>query len=88
MYFGTPVLSTMTAGAEVLINNNIDGAIIKEGLDEQKWIDKINELFNNPDSLKKMGEKASLKIKEYFIWDQACLNFLKAYNISPTLLKR
>ena len=81
MYFGTPVLSTMTAGAEVLIDNNVDGVIIEGKLDKQKWIDKINELFKDSDSLKKMGEKASFKIREQFIWDRSCLNFMKLYNL-------
>lgn len=79
MYFGCPVLSTMTAGSEVLIENNKDGIIIDGNLDADKWINKIHELFTTPEILKNMGKNASDKIKMQLVWDGACQNFIKVY---------
>lgn len=79
MYFGTPVVSTMTAGAEVLIKNNEDGIIINEELNENHWAQKIQEIIENFDALKEMSHKASLKIRNNFVWDKACDRFLKIY---------
>ena len=79
MYFGCPVLSTMTAGSEVLIENNKDGIIIDGNLDADKWINKIHELFTMPEILKNMGKNASDKIKMQLVWDGACQNFIKVY---------
>lgn len=81
MYFGCPVLSTMTAGSEVLIENNKDGIIIGGNLDVDKWINKIHELFTTPETLKDMGKNASEKIKEQLVWDKACQNFIKVYGL-------
>lgn len=83
MYFGCPVLSTMTAGAEVLIENNKNGVIIDGNLDIDKWIDKIHELFTIPEILKNMGKNASDKIKMQLVWDRACQNFIKVYGFLP-----
>lgn len=82
MFFGCPVLSTMTAGAEVLIENNKDGIIIDGNLDADKWINKIHELFTKPEILKNMGKNASYKIKMELIWDRACQNFIEIYGFS------
>lgn len=79
MFFGCPVLSTMTAGAEVLIENNKNGIIIDGNLDIDKWIDKIHELFTKPEILKNMGKNASDKIKMQLVWDRACQNFINVY---------
>lgn len=79
MYFGCPVLSTMTAGAEVLIENNKDGIIIDGNLDVNEWTNKIHELFSTPEILKKMGKNALYKIKAQLVWDRACQNFIKVY---------
>ena len=81
MYFGCPVLSTMTAGSEVLIENNKDGIIIDGNLDADKWINKIHELFTMPEILKNMGKNASDKIKMQLVWDGACQNFIKVYGV-------
>ena len=81
MYFGTPVLSTMTAGAEILINDGIDGVIMKGELDVKKWANKIECLCGNTNALRKMGQAASRKIQEQFVWDKAGENFLRIYGL-------
>lgn len=79
MYFGTPVISTMNAGAEILIEHNRDGIIMNETLNVDHWAQKIQKIVESPETLKEMSIKASLKIKDNFIWDKACENFLKIY---------
>lgn len=79
MYFGCPVLSTMTAGAEVLIQNDIDGCIIQGKLNIDKWINKICSLFSSSEKLGKMGKKATDKIRNKFVWNLACENFIHLY---------
>lgn len=80
MYFGTPVISTMTAGSEILIENNKDGIIMYDGLNEDSWAKKIQEIVETPELLKKMSNNASTKIVNNFIWDKACDNFIKIYS--------
>lgn len=79
MYFGCPVLSTKTAGAEVLINNEIDGCIIQGRLNIDKWVNKIRDLFDIPERLGQMGKRASNKIRTELIWDKACEKFIDIY---------
>lgn len=79
MYFGCPVLSSMTAGAEVLIKNEIDGCIIQGELNIDKWVSKICSLFSTSGRLKEMGQKAKNKIKTELIWNIACKKFISVY---------
>lgn len=83
MYYGCPVLSTLTAGSEVLINNEADGIIIEGTPNVTKWVDKIQKLFSDPIVLENMRKKAMYKIKTQFIWDRACENFIRVYGLLP-----
>lgn len=79
MYFGTPVLSTRTAGSETLINGD-NGAII-EDLSVKKWKNKIEELCGDREKMKKMREYCQMYVRENFVWSQAVNNFEELYNI-------
>ncbi len=78
MYFGLPVVSTKTAGAEVLISSGIDG-VIMPNLQVSSWCDTIMELSMDMNHLKKMGEKAMRKIKNQFTWDIIADKFINLY---------
>lgn len=79
MYFNLPVISTQTAGSEILIQNNIDGVILNNK-QEEIWLKTIQDLFNTPNKIKIMGKNASNKIKNKFVWDKSCEQFLQLYN--------
>ena len=78
MCFGTPVLSTSTAGAETLINGD-NGAIIEE-LNVKKWRNKIEELCGDRKKMKEMREYCQTYIRENFVWSKAVNNFEELYN--------
>lgn len=77
MYFGTPVLSTRTAGSEMLINGD-NGAII-EDLNVESWRNKIKELCGDRGKMKKMREYCQMYIREHFVWSKAVDNFEDLY---------
>lgn len=60
MYFGTPVISTLTAGAEVLITSGEDGMIIPNKKADT-WSHVIAELCNDTTKLTAMSSRASKK---------------------------
>ncbi len=80
MYFGVPVISTLTAGSEKLIQNGKNGYIINS-LDIEKWVTQIKAVCENKnlhDDMKKYAEKT---IKQKFLWSEAANNFLSLYGL-------
>ncbi len=78
MYFGLPVLSTLTAGSETLIDSYKDGLIINNN-DVESWRKGILSIVDNHTLLKNMKDNAKLKIKNELIWDKACERFIELY---------
>ena len=79
MYFGTPVISTLTAGAEVLITSGEDGMIIPNKKADT-WSHVIAELCNDTTKLTAMSSRASKKITDELVWDKASERFIELYN--------
>ncbi len=79
MYFGTPVISTLTAGAEVLITSGEDGVIIPNKKADT-WSHVISELCNDTIKLTAMSSRASKKITDELVWDKASERFIELYN--------
>lgn len=78
MYFGTPVISTLTAGAEVLITSGEDGMIIPNKKAD-RWSNVISSLCNDTIKLSAMSSRASQKIAEELVWDKASERFIELY---------
>lgn len=78
MYFGLPVISTLTAGSETLIEPYENGVILnnKNGTE---WQQIITSIMNDKAILVKMKEKSTAKIKNELIWDKACERFIQLY---------
>lgn len=76
MYFGTPAISSHSAGAETLIESGKNGLIIK-GFEEKKWLDAMLRLSANSDEAKKLGSEAKVTIKSEFMWDGIAKKMLK-----------
>ena len=78
MFFGLPVISTLTAGSDCLIDSGIDGLII-EDLDVDKWGKAVRNICET-DLHEQMSVAAEKKIKEHFVWDKTVDEFLKLYS--------
>ena len=66
MSYGIPVIAFDTAnGANEIINNNVNGYIVKNR-NEELMIRYIIDLFNNSEKLKKFGKAAFVSSKKYF----------------------
>ncbi len=78
MYFGTPVISSMTAGACEIIEDGIDGRIVKE-LDLNKWAIAISELLIQQEKYQELSLNAEKKIKENFLWEKVAECYAKIY---------
>lgn len=78
MYFGLPVVSTLSAGSDTIINNGIDGVIITE-LNSSVWAKTILEIVENPDRLNAMKHSAATHIREHLVWERSVDEFLTLY---------
>ncbi len=81
MYFGLPVISSVTAGSDCLIENNVDGILIND-LDVNIWTDSIQMLTNNKDKYVSMRAAAENKTRSQLVWDKTVDEFLALYNFT------
>ena len=79
MYFGTPVISTLTAGSDTIISNGIDGIILNT-LDVDRWKNEVINLTENPQKLLTISISAKQKIENNLIWDKTVDEFITLYN--------
>ncbi len=86
MYFNLPVITTLNGGSSVLIKNRENGIIIN--LNEDEWVKNINELLENKDFRENLAKKASLTIKEEFLWDKLVYRFINIYKQTKEKIRR
>lgn len=79
MYFGLPVITTLTAGSDAIITNGKDGIIIDK-LSVEAWTVKIRGLVDNPMKLALMKKAAHSTIENHLIWDKTVNEFINLYN--------
>ena len=77
MYFGTPVISTSTAGANTLLDQ-YTGRIM-DSLDVNMWKDTIIQLSSRPEILNKMKVQCKNVIRNNFVWDRAVDKYVELY---------
>ena len=77
MFFGTPVISTATAGANTLIDEKTGK--IMNGLDVNQWKNTIIQLCSNSETLKAMKNQSINVIRNNYVWDKAAEKFIKLY---------
>lgn len=77
MYFGLPVISSLTAGSETLIETGKDGCIISD-FDENKWANVIKDITTKG-ALEIMSENARIKVLNELLWDKAVEKFENLY---------
>lgn len=78
MYFGVPVISSDTAGAETLISNWDDG-IIEKKMDVDIWVKDLCSLLNDKTRYAQIAEHAAKKAENHFPWKFAVLKFIDLY---------
>ncbi len=78
MYFGKPVISTKTTGAEFIINDGEDGIII-DNKDANTWANAIISILSDDKKCRQIGEAGRKKIINHFSWDKTCEGFIDLY---------
>lgn len=68
MYFKTAIVSSHSAGAETLIENNISGIVIDD-CDQYRWAETIKYLLDDKDLRNAFGRAAHERIIERFSWE-------------------
>lgn len=78
MYFGLPVISSTNGGADVLIEDGLNGWQMA-GFNEADWADKINTLIIDGSKRQRMGLAAGKRIRAKFLWPQLADGFIDTY---------
>ena len=79
MYFGTPLVSTLTAGSQTLLS--AETGVIMSDYNIDNWKKVITDMCSNKSKLEMMGNECKKKVRESYIWDKAVENYLHLYNI-------
>ena len=78
MAFGTPVIATDSGGSPEIIENGVNGYLVKEN-NIEKSSQILCYLLDNPLALKQMGENAKSTIQQKFLLKIMVENYLKLY---------
>ena len=78
MYFGLPVISSVTAGSKQLIVNGETGLILSHK-DVKRWSTAISILLYDDQRLRNFSEASKRRVQEYFLWEKAVDNFYAIY---------
>ena len=68
MYFGLPVISSHSAGAGTVIQNNRNGLIVEQ-FSVSEWKEAIQKLLEDEEFARNLGNEAQKTIKKDFMWD-------------------
>ena len=78
MAFGTPVIATDGGGSPEIIENGVNGYLVKENnIEESSRM--LCDLLDNPSALKLMGENAKSTIQQKFLLNIMVENYLNLY---------
>lgn len=78
----TPVVATNKGGMKKLINDGVNGYLVR-AKSSKDIADKVNKILANPDKAKKMGVAARKMVKERFDWKKIAVYFHKLYQNMP-----
>lgn len=78
MYFGIPVITYCAAGPVDVISNGKDG-IVMEDFEEDQWVRVIQKYGASEGKLNQMGQAASKKIRENYLWKQTAERYYGRY---------
>lgn len=80
MYFGLPTIASPSAGAKTLIENGKNGYIV-DSFDENEWVKLIHLVLSNQKLSKKIGESATNRIKENFLWNHIVGKMISQFDV-------
>ena len=75
MYFGTPVLSTKTAGPVDIIDNDINGVLL-DGTNLNDWVEHLSALLDDGVRLSAMSGAAKSKVEEALLWEKVAQRYM------------
>ena len=78
MYFGVPIVSTLTAGSDMLIKNGVNGFVIK-ALDVKEWSTCIRLLCENKEFHDEISETSKKYVRLNLTWDNVADKYLDLY---------
>lgn len=78
MFFGQCVITTVNGGANMMIENEVNG-IVFDRFDVAEWSDMIYRLLMNDLMRQDMGKRAHDTVADEFTWDALSCKFLTAY---------
>lgn len=78
MYFECIPVTSLNGGSSTLINNNVNGLVIKD-FDSTLWADLIISARNS-DKINKMKKNAKARIEDSFLWDKVMVRFFEQLN--------
>lgn len=76
MYFGTPAISSHSAGAGTLIKSGKNGIILEE-FDKKIWAEAMLKLINDKKNIERLGKAANETIINEFMWDNIAAKMIK-----------
>lgn len=76
MYYGLPVISSNSAGADTLIRSQKNGLII-ENFDENSWALAMKTLLDDESLASNIGQNAYTSIADNYMWDSIAAKMLK-----------
>ena len=78
MYFGIPIITTLSGGSSLLINNNENGYIMPLE-DIKEWSDMIVKICQDKDRWKNISMNNRTLIENNYTWDRLVSKFMKIY---------
>lgn len=78
MYFSLPVLTTLNGGADMLIEDGVNGFVF-DTFEEQRWCDRLCAVLENRLLKEKIGKQAHAAICTWYTWDRLSIQFLRVY---------
>jgi len=77
MSFGLPVVATEIGTTKDIIQNNVNGILVKE---KDQWVESLNKLAVKPELRKKLGQRARQDMLEKYSTKAIYNNYIKVLN--------
>jgi glycosyltransferase involved in cell wall biosynthesis len=78
MAFGTPVLSTPTAGPMDIIHSGVNGFLVP--FDAERIADVALELLGDRATLAQVGQRARTHVRQNYVWSRIAPSYSKVYS--------
>jgi len=79
MYFSLPVIASLTAGAQTLIINDVNGIIINK-FDIYEWSNAIKRIVEDKEILNSIGKNSKELVENHLLWEQTVNSYIELYD--------